>query len=172
MEQPSTVSASRTVQNVALAYFSDLRGVSDSVRDLCTAGFAPASINISQSAAEQASSPTVDVGTPLHNAVGEHSKQWLWNRTLSHDWQRKGADQISGLNPLPSEGANPTCLAFDLQIVLTAMSVPAVVIGLLLHDVQRQGMFVLVDALDRVREAERILANNAGFLRTQYLRVN
>lgn len=104
----------------------------------------------------------------MPNAVGKHSRLWLWKRAFAHDWGRKGADQLSGLNPVPPEGANPTCLALDLQRALAAMSVPAVVIDLLMADVQQQGSFVMVDADDRVQQAERILSSNAGYVRTKY----
>ena len=167
--EPSSRVASRTSHNVALAYFADSRGVSDSVRDLCTANFLASSINISQSNAQQIY-PNTEPDKPLPNAIGPHSMQWQWSRLLAHDWQRRGADQISGLNPVPPEGSNPTCSTFDLQVTLTAMRVPPVVIGLLLNHIREKGMYVLVDASNRVREAEDILDGNAGYVRTQYLR--
>jgi hypothetical protein len=171
MQQALSVGILRTIDNVSLAYFADYRRISDSVRDLCTAGFAADGINISQSRAQQKSNPEMHEGNQLPDAIGPHSRLWRWKRTLAHDRQRRGADQMSGLDMAPLEGKNPTCSRFDLQTVLTAMRVPAMVITLLLQDVQNEGMFMLVDASDRVREADSILDRNAGYIRTQYLRV-
>jgi hypothetical protein len=171
MQQALSGGILRTIDNVSLAYFADYRRISDSVRDLCTAGFAAGGINISQSRAQQKASPKMQEGGQLPDAIGAHSRLWRWKRTLAHDRQRRGADQMSGLDMAPSEGKNPTCSSFDLQTTLTAMHVPAMVITLLLQDVQNEGMFLLVDASDRVREADSILDRNAGYIRTQYLRV-
>jgi hypothetical protein len=170
MQGPTSSLNFRTVANVSLAYFADYRGVSDSIRDLCTAGFEARNINISQSAAEQKTHPQAEAAGPLPNAIGAHSKLWLWDQYRKHDRQRSGADQMSGLNPTPSEGANPTCSSFNLQGALSAMHVPPVVITLLLRDVQSHGMFMLVDADGRVDEADSILDKNAGLIRTQHLR--
>jgi hypothetical protein len=161
----------RTINNVSLAYFEDYRRISDSVRHLCTAGFAADGINISQSRAQQRANPKMYQGGPLPDAIGVHSRLWRWKRTLAHDRQRRGADQMKRLDIVPLEGKNPTCSSFDLQATLAAMHVPATVITLLLQDVQNEGMFMLVDASDRVREADSILDRNAGYIRTQYLRV-
>jgi hypothetical protein len=79
---------------------------------------------------------------------------------------------MSGLDPTPAEGPNPTCSRFDLQVSLTAIHVPAIVIELLLRDCQSKGMFMLIDAPDRVMEADSILDQNAGYIRTQYLTVH
>lgn len=162
----------RTIDNVALAYFSDPRRVSDSIRDLCTAGFAACNINISLSKKQTAAMLAGAEDDSLPNAIGSHSVPWKWNRSWQHDRHRRGADQLSGLNPTPDEGANPTCYSFDLGVVLRAMHVPAQVITLLQSDAQTSGQFMLVDATNRVPEADRILDGNAGYLRTQYLRVN
>jgi hypothetical protein len=56
-------------------------------------------------------------------------------------------------------------------MALAAMHVPMVVIELLLKDVQARGVFLLIDAPDRVREADSILDKKSGYIRTQYLRV-
>ncbi len=161
----------RTIHNVSLAYFADYQGISDSIRDLCTAGFKARGINISQSAAQQKTHRNAPSDGPLPNGIHTHSKRWLLKRSLVHDWQRSGADQMSGLNPAPVEGENPTCSSFDLDIALTAMHVPALVITLLQQHVQKRGMFMMVDASGRVHEADCILDRNAGYLRTQYLSV-
>ncbi len=170
MPQSPSARNLRTIDTVSLAYFADRRRISDSVRDLCTAGFAARGINISQSLAQRTINPQAEASEPLPNGIGAHSRLWLWKRSIAHDRHRRGADQMSGLDPAPLEGKNPTCSSFDLQSTLTAMFVPAVVIALLLRDMQNRGMFILVDAPGRVREADTILDRNAGYMRTQYLR--
>ncbi len=155
--------ASRTVHTVALAYFSDYRGVSDSVRDLCVAGFDEFGINVSASS-------VAGVSTARSKVVGEHSKLWLWRKIRLHDRHRSGANQMRGLDPTPLEGMSPTCPVLDLTLSLNAMHVPPSMIALLQKGVENEGTFVLVDAADRVQEADAILDRNAGLLRTQYLR--
>ncbi len=125
----------RTIHNVSLAYFADYQGISDSIRDLCTAGFKARGINISQSAAQQKTHRNAPSDGPLPNGIHTHSKR---------------------------------C---GLDIALTAMHVPALVITLLQQHVQKRGMFMMVDASGRVHEADCILDRNAGYLRTQYLSV-
>ena len=165
----SHLASTRTVHTVALAYFSHRNSVSDSVRDLCTAGFKATDINISFPLAQQASDPAADKEV-LPDAIGTHSLRWLWSRARAHDRHRSGAEQLGGRNPVPFEGANPTCFTLDLHAALTAMSVPSEVIALLQKDVQHKGMFMLVDAANRVDEAGCIMDANSGYIRTQYLR--
>ena len=160
--------SSRTIHNVALAYFSNRNSVSDSVRDLCTAGFEAGDISISFPLAQQGPNQSVDE-TVLPAAIETHSLRWLWSRSRAHDRHRSGADQMKGRNPTPAEGANPTCFTLNLDLVLTAMCVPSQVIALLQKDVQHKGVFMLVDAADRVEEAGNIMDANSGYLRTQYL---
>lgn len=170
LEQLSHVSR-RSIHNVALAYFTSPQRISDSIRDLCTADFAACHINISPLGAQTAVTDENGGSQPLHNAIGDHSLTWRWNRARHHDHSRRGADQLSGTNPTPAEGSNPTCYSFDVSIVLTALRVPAQVIALLQRELGQNGQFVMVDASDRVQEADRILDRNAGSLRTQYLQL-
>lgn len=159
----------RTPENVALAYFANAAGVSDSIWDLCSAGFDAEYINIALPVAEEAASRNPD-SEPLPNAIGVHSFRWLLGRMRGHDRHRQGADQMSGLDPAPGEGDNPTCSTLNLETALEAMGVEPTVIALLRHDTRSYGTYVLVDAADRVAEATLILNANAGYMRTEYLK--
>lgn len=159
----------RTPDNVALAYFANAAGVNDSVRDLCIAGFPADHINIGLPLVQETSVKIKD-SEPLPNAIGTHSFRWLLNRMRGHDRHRQGADQMSGLDPTPSEGENPTCSTLNLEMALTAMGIQPVVIALLRQDTRSYGMHMLVDARDRVEEATLILNANAGYIRTEYLK--
>ena len=139
------------------------------MRDLCSAGFPADHINIALPVAQEASVKVKD-SEPLPNAIGAHSFRWLLNRMRGHDRHRQGADQMSGLDPTPSEGENPTCSTLNLEVALTAMGVEPVVIALLRQDTRSYGTYLLVDAPDRVEEATLILNANAGYIRTEYLK--
>ncbi len=164
MAEPISSNA-RTVHNVALAYFERREHISDATRDLCSAGFSGSQINISDRSVGNGGARQ-----PLVDAIGLHSLRWQLNRAHTHDRQRRGADQINGHNPMPSEAANPTCWTLDLAPTLLALGVSPDIIALLQRDSASKGMFMLVDAADRVPDANAILSGNAGFLRTQYLR--
>ncbi len=167
MELQHASTPKRTVHTVALAYFTRRQNVSDATRDLCNAGFAGTHISISQ---PTGSDDGVIERQPLVNAIGVHSLRWQIERARTHDRQRRGANQMSGADPFPAEPENPTCWTIDLATTLRALSIHSDMISLLERDTIRKGMFVLVDAPDRVPEANDILSNNAGFLRTDYLR--
>lgn len=159
----------RNPDNVALAYFASNAGVGDSIRDLCNAGFQADHINVSLPIAGEARVKIED-HQPLPNAIGTHSIRWLLNRMRGHDRQRQGADQMRGLNPEPAEGANPTCSTLNLEVALAAMGVEPDVVALLRQDTRSCGMYMLVDAPNRVQEATLILNANAGYIRTAYLK--
>ncbi len=169
MPASSMRTLARTSDNVALAYFASAASVSDSVRDLCSAGFLAEHINISLPVALERAAEAED-SRPLPNAIGAHSLRWILNRMRGHDRHRRGADQMKGVNPTPPEGENPTCSTLNLEVALTAMGVQPNVISLLLKDAHHHGMFLLVDAADRVEEATLILNANAGYIRTDYLK--
>ncbi len=160
---------SRTPENIALAYFANAAGINDAVRDLCIAGFPADHINIALPLAQETSIEVKD-SEPLPNAIGTHSFRWLLNRMRGHDRHRQGADQMSGLDPTPPEGENPTCSTLNLEVALTAMGVQPVVVALLRQDMRSYGTYMLIDALDRVEEATFILDANAGYIRTEYLK--
>ncbi len=166
METYRPGSTERTVHNVSLAYFVSRQNVSDATRDLVNAGFVGTSISISQPAESDAPVQRQS----LVNAIGDHSLRWQLHRARIHDRQRRGAHQMSGDDPVPTEAANPTCWTIDLATTLRALAVPVDTIALLQRDTLLKGMFMLVDAPDRVSEANDILSGNAGFLRTNYLR--
>lgn len=155
----------RTIDTIALAYFAHSNHLHDAVRDLCSAGFAADHINISGTLGQEMGGDGPEAGASLPNAIGAHSLRWSFDRMRKHDRNRSGADQMSGLNPTPSEGLNPTCSVLDLASVLKALAVPQDVVWLLEQDVRKQGSFVLVDAPQRVEEASVILSGNAGYLR-------
>ncbi len=77
---------------------------------------------------------------------------------------------MSGEDPFADEPENPTCWTIDLDTTLRALSVSSDMIALLKRDTVSKGMFMLIDAPDRVHEASEILSGNAGFLRTECLR--
>ena len=158
----------RTVNTVALAYFTNREHLSDAAHDLCSAGFQADQLHISQPLNDSLLKLKVGGDEPLQ-VLGAHSLRWLLNRTKTHDRQRRGADQMHGLDPEPLEGTSPTCSTLDLSSALTAMDVRASMIQLLQRDTRMKGMHMLVDASDRVSEADTIMSDNAGLLRTRYL---
>ena len=172
MHEPFVSVRSRTIHNVALAYFESGRRVSDSVRDLCTAGFEAEDINVSQTTAQGRQTPGAEGSSLGPKDLGAHSLRWLLHRFRAHDQHRRGADQMHGRNPTPSVPGDSMYATFDLHTALYAMHVPVEVIALLQQDMRDKGMFLLVDAHERVREAEGILTRNAGYIRTEYLRVS
>ncbi len=161
--------SSRTIENIALAYFAKQEHLHDAVRDLSNAGFDGPAINIAASSRHDQVWNSVTLNKPLENAIGGHTVRWLTDRLRAHDRHRRGADQMQGLNPLPPEGANPTCSALNLPQALRALCVPSDIIALLQLDMKHNGTFLLVDACDRVEEASDIMSANAGYLRHQYL---
>jgi hypothetical protein len=171
MVQACTRLTSRIIHNVALAYFATSKGLNDAARDLCTAGFETNNINISRSNAQREREHATGDGTPLPNAIGTHSLRWLCRQILAHDSNRSGADQISGLDRTPTEGINPTCSTLDLPGALMAMGVPLEVLSLLQRDAEHSGMFMMIDASDRVNEASVIMSGNGGYIRTGFLTV-
>ncbi len=160
---------SRTIDNIALAYFPSPENLHDAARDLCIAGFEGPQINIAASPRQDQIALSVALDQPLQNAIGAHTFRWRLNRLHVHDRQRRGADQIRGVNRLPPEGINPTCSTLDLARALQALAVSRDVIFLLQLDMKDKGTFLLVDAPHRVDEASAIMSLNAGYLRTQYL---
>jgi hypothetical protein len=164
MATPATLISVRTIHNIALAYFDVISNRSDAIRDLCTAGFQSDHINISRSSS---SDKATDLLIP--EAIGPHSRLWEWTRSYVHDLSRSGAEQMSGLNPTPSEGVNPSCPTLDLTVTLTSLGVSPKIIWLLTEDVLRGATYVLVDAHKRVAEASAIMSRNAGHVRTDYL---
>ncbi len=170
MDTPNESTTPRSVHNIALAYFVTRENVSDATRDLCNAGFIGNQINITHTPTRAEAVDPATHHQPLPNAIGPHSLRWILNRARTHDRQRQGANQMHGLDPVPKEPANPTCWTLDLASALNALAIPTDVIALLQRDTADTGMFMLIDAPDRVPEASSILSGNAGFLRTQYLR--
>lgn len=164
MTTTSTRLGLRTIHNIALAYFNIPSSQSDAIRDLCAAGFQPDHINISRN-----SSVGDGPDKPILHAIGSHSRRWQWNRSYVHDLSRSGSDQISGLNPTPSEGPNPNCSSLDLTASLTGLGVSTKIIWLLTQDVLRGATYLMVDAHNRVAEASAIMSRNSGHVRTDYL---
>jgi hypothetical protein len=163
--------SNRSVSNVALAYFMNARHLHDAATDLCSAGFLPGAINITQSAPSGVLSFLKDRDRARRlDALDQHTWLWRTKRFLAHDVHRRGADQISGDDAVEQNFKNPTCAPMDFEAVLSAMSVSPIVAALLLRDLRDDRVFVLVDAEGRVEEACSILKINSGHMRTEYLK--
>lgn len=147
----------RSKTNVCLAYFVDLRNVHDAATDLCLAGFVESAINITEHL----------VGRDV--TMSAHSWRWRIRRYLAHDRHRRGADQITGDASDPHAFTNPVCTHISLGLVLAQLEVSQAVIDLLQRDADHNRIFMLIDAVGRVREASRILQRNRGQLRTEFL---
>ncbi|MGF7178782.1 hypothetical protein [Tunturiibacter psychrotolerans] len=164
------VPSSRTVSNVALAYFVNPRNLHDAATDLCLAGFKADAINISGLFhGFGIENPEAARSAATAAFAEEHTLRWKMRRFLIHDRQRRGADQMSGDDRDSVGFPNPECTWIDLSGVLAEMNVPWSVVQLLRTDTRSERTFLLVDAEDRVDEASQILQMNGGELRTEYL---
>ena len=171
MPQLSPVALSRNVFNVALAYFMDARFLHDAASDLCDAGFQPGMINVAVPAKKmRATEPQYEDLMGRIAAVEEHTWGWITKRSMAHDRHRRGADQISGDDSMPTNYPNPLCPRIDLGTVLAAMNVSDGIVWLLEKEITSDRVFMLVDASGRVDEASAILKQNGGRLRTDYLK--
>jgi hypothetical protein len=161
---------SRSISNVALAYFVNSRNLHDAVTDLCLAGFRSDAINVSGLMSGLGrESPEVVRSAATAAFAEEHTLRWRVRRFRVHDRHRRGADQISGDDKDSFAFPNPECTWIDLSDVLAQMNVSPGMVELLRSDTRSERTFMLVDAQGRVDEASAILQVNGGLLRTEYL---
>jgi hypothetical protein len=164
------VPSSRTVSNVALAYFVNPRNLHDAATDLCLAGFKADAINITGLIHGYGlESPEAARSAATAAFAEEHTLRWKMRRFLAHDRQRRGADQMSNDDRDSVGFPNPECTRIILSSVLAEMKVSHSIVELLRTDTRSERTFMLVDAEDRVAEASSILQMNGGELRTEYL---
>jgi hypothetical protein len=137
-----------TASNIVAALFFDDVSARDAVADLKIAGFRAR-----------------DIGVAL-SEEGEHSLLWKFRHSLEHDLHNQEPNLSSREDAALAGVEKPAFRQVDLTDTLLALRVADVTIRLLDREMGAAGLLILVDAGDRADEAESILEQNRGFLRT------
>ena len=164
--------SARTVSDVALAYFTNARCLHDAATDLRKAGFSTNEINTTDPIPSFPPHPKSSKLQHLRSEAADpdlHSRLWEFKHSFMHDMHRRGEQQLSNENPT-SPGTAPPCIHINLHDTLAAMGVAEDTIWLLEHEIEADRIFMLVDARDRVDEANRIMETDCGQVRTEYLK--
>lgn len=155
---------------LVVALFTDIQSAHGAIVDLTGAGFSNGQISVAFYAEnQQARLEATGVHSPSRRAdpVGRSSLAWRLRRSFEHDLHRSGNDQMAGQDQDPSTGevGRPYCVV-DLRDTLLSMGVAEDRILLLNRELGDKGVLVLVQADERLKEAESIIERNSGQIRT------
>jgi hypothetical protein len=158
-----------TASNIVAALFFDDVSARDAVADLKIAGFRARDIGVALSEeGKRARNRSSDAKHFSAGTIpeGEHSLFWKFRHSLEHDLHSQEPNLSSREDAAPKGAEKPAFRQIDLTDTLLALGVADVTIRLLDREMGASGLLILVDAGDRADEAESILEQNRGFLRT------
>jgi hypothetical protein len=99
-------------------------------------------------------------------AKGKHSMIWKLRHTFQNDLQSHGADLTSRKHEAAAYAEGRPYTEVDLVESLSEMGVARDTIKLLEDRMGADGLLIMVHACERIDEAESILVQNRGMLRT------
>jgi hypothetical protein len=158
-----------TASNIVAALFFNDVSARDAVADLKIAGFPARDIGVALSEeGKRARNRNSDAKHLSAGAIpeGEHSLLWKFRHSFEHDLHSQEPNLSSREDTALAGAEKPPYTQVELSDTLLALGVADVTIRLLDREIGASGLLILVDAGDRADEAESILEQNRGFLRT------
>lgn len=159
------------IHDLVVALFTESHSAHGAIQDLIDAGFHRDQIAVALSeAGEKATRQNPNSGHWGEQPVpsSQFSLAWKLRHWFNQDLHRRGAEQLTAANKTEESDASQAkqYTQVDLTEALTGLGVNKDRILLIDQILGRNGVLVLVEAADHVREVQRIFEKNSGQIRT------
>lgn len=170
METVLIASTRSDARNLVAALFMNIQDARGAIADLADAGFGKSHIRVifsDQAPIVMHENSEVKAAGEQTTLDGEKSLVWRLRRSFNHDLHRSGTAQMTGENQNQSfRGSADLYWEVSLSAALSPLGVAEDTMGLLNREMGPDGLLILVDGGLRCIQAQSILEQNAGIIRT------